>query len=107
MSLATDSPLSSLPDAIMPVSRESEQNLPVSLLNCLPSAFADNCQIQDSGSALFPNAQNIIINDSTIVVVSLSCVLYKRLATTTIIIVHISSVRPMSVIYPPILGKGI
>ena len=39
MSLATHSPLSpTLPDAIMQVSGESEQNPSVSSLNCLPLA---------------------------------------------------------------------
>ena len=98
MSLATYSSLSpSLPDAIMQVS-ESEQNLTVSCLNCLPLAFTDNHQIQDSGSALFANAQNILITGGTFIV-SLSCGLYKQL-----IIAHILSAR---IFYPPILEKGI
>ena len=43
MSLDTHRPLSpSLPDAIMQVSTESEQNLSVSCLNFLPLAFADD-----------------------------------------------------------------
>ena len=51
MSLATNNPLSpSFPDPIIQVSTESEQNLSVSALNCFPSAYADNRQIQDSGS---------------------------------------------------------
>ena len=100
MSLATHSPLSpSLPDAIVQISRESEQNLSVSYLYCLPLAFADNHQIQDPGSGLFPNAQNILITDS--IIVSLSCKLYKQL-----IIVHILSAR-ISILLPLILQKGI
>ena len=50
MSLATNNPLSpSLPDPIIQVSKEPEQNHSVSCLNCLPMAYADNRQIQDSG----------------------------------------------------------
>jgi hypothetical protein len=74
MSLAIHSPLSpTLPDAIMQV-EESGQNLSVSCFNRghLPLAFADqkNRQIQDSGSGLFANAENILITDGTFVVVS-------------------------------------
>ena len=97
MSLATHSSLSpSLPDDIMQVSGESEQDLSVSCLNCLPLAFADNCQIQDSGSSLFANAQNVLIPGGTFIVVSLSCGLYEQL-----IIVHIRTIYNL-----PILGKG-
>ena len=85
----------------MQVSTGSEQNLSVSCLDCLPLAIADNFQSQASGSCLFPNAQNIYIADSTIAVVCLSCELYKQL-----MIVHILSAR-MSILPPPILGKGI
>ena len=78
MSLATDSLLSPpLPDAIQ-VSRQSEQNLSVSCLNCLPLAFADNRQIQDSSSGLFANARNILVTGGTFVV-SFSSKLYKQL----------------------------
>jgi hypothetical protein len=67
MSSATHIPLSpSLTDAIMQVS-ESEQNLSVNYLNRLPSAFADNHLIQDSGSAIFANAQNVLITGGTFV----------------------------------------
>ena len=70
--------------------------------NYLPLAFADNRQIQDSGSGLFAYARNTLITGGTFVV-SLSCGpgLYKQL-----IIVHISSARTMSIFPPPILGKG-
>jgi hypothetical protein len=87
MSLAIHSPLSpSLPDAnIMQVSTKSEQNPSVSCLNYFPVTFADNCQIQDSGSGFFANAQNITITGGNFVV-SLSCGLYKQL-----IIIHILS----------------
>ena len=85
----------------MQVSTGSEQNLSVSCLDRLPLAFADNFQSQASGPGLFPNAENILITDSTIVVVCLSCGLYKQLMT-----VHILSAR-MSILPPPILGKGI
>ena len=72
--MSTHSPFSpSLPDAIMQVSTESEQNLSVSCLNRLPLVFTDNCWNQGSGSGFFANAQNIVINDGTFVVVSLSC----------------------------------
>ena len=77
MSSATSSPvLPSLPDAIMQVS-ESEHNLSVSCLNCLLLDLADNCQIQNSGSALFANAQNVLITGGTFVI-SFSCGLYKQ-----------------------------
>jgi hypothetical protein len=97
MSLATHSPL--LPDAIMRASTESEQNLSVSCLNCLPLAFTENCQIQDSGSGqgLFVNAENVLITGG--IFVSLSCVLYKQLIT-----IHILSARTTS--YLPIPEKG-
>ena len=73
MSSAIHTPLSPLlPDAIMQVSRESDQNIPVSCLNCLPLAFADNHQIQDSDSGLFANAQNVLITGGMFVV-SHSC----------------------------------
>ena len=72
MSLATHSPLLPLlPDAIMQVPRELEQDLSVSCLNCLPLAFADNCQIRDSDSGFFADAQNVLITGGTFVVVSL------------------------------------
>jgi hypothetical protein len=104
MSLATLSLLSPmLPDAIMQVSRESEQNLSVSCLNHLPLAklaFSDNNYIQDSGSGLFANVQNVLINGG-IFIVGLSCELYKQL-----IVVHILSSRTIIVFYPPILKKG-
>ena len=78
MSSATCSlSLPSLPDAIMQVSTESEQNLSVSCSNYSPLAFADNCQVQDSGSSLFANVQNIVITGGTFVV-SLSCRLYNN-----------------------------
>ena len=50
----------------------------LSCVNRLPLPFADNRQIQDSGSGLFANAQNILITGGTFVV-CLSCGLYKRL----------------------------
>ena len=102
MSLATRSPLSpSLPDVTMQVSRESEQNSSVSCLNHLPLAFADNCQIQDSGSALFANNQNVLITGGTFVaVVSLSCRLYSQLK-----IVHILFAR--TIIFHLPMQKGI
>ena len=86
MSLATNSSLSpSLPDAMMQVAMESEQNISVSCSNGLLLAFADNSQIQDSDSGLFAYAQNTIITGGTFVV-CLSCRLYKQL-----LIVHILS----------------
>ena len=66
-----------LPDAVMQVSTESEQNHSVSYLNCLPLDFADNCQIRDSVSGLFGNVQNVLISGGNFVVVSFSCGLYK------------------------------
>ena len=66
-----------LPDAVMQVSTESEQNHSVSYLNCLPLDFADNCQIRDSVSGLFGNVQNVLIPGGNFVVVSFSCGLYK------------------------------
>lgn len=55
---------------------ELEQNLSVSNLNCLPFAFADNGEIQDSESArgkgLFANARNILITGGTFVSHSIS-----------------------------------
>ena len=82
MSLVTDRPLlPSLPDAIMQASTESEadseRNLSVSCLNCLLLAFSDNCQIQDSGSGLVVNAENVLITSGKFVV-SLSCGLNKQ-----------------------------
>ena len=100
MSLATHSPLSpSLPDAIMQVPRESEQDLFVSCLNCLPLAFADNHQIRDSGLGFFANAQNVLITGGTFVV-RLSYGLSKPLK-----IVHILSTR--TIFYLPTLVKGV
>ena len=97
MSLAAHSPLLPLlSDAIMQVS-ESEQNLSVSCLNYLPLAFTDNCQIHDSGSALFANAQDILITGGTFVV-SFSCGLYKQLIKLCILFARI--------FYLPILEKG-
>ena len=97
MSLATHSPL---PDAIMQVSAESEQNVSVSCLNHLPLSFADNRQIQDTGMGLLANPQNMLITGGTFVLVNPSCGLYKQL-----IIVHILSAR--TIFYLPISGKGI
>ena len=78
MPLATHRPQSpSLPNAIMQVSTESEKNLSVSCLNRLPLAFANNYQIQDFGSGLFSNVQNILITGG--IFVRLSCGLYKQL----------------------------
>ena len=75
MSLATHRPLlPSLPDAIMQVSTELEQNLSVSCLNRLPLAFADNRQIQDPGSGFFGNAQYILITGGTFVVSLSYCI---------------------------------
>ena len=99
MSSATHSPLSpALPDAIMQVSTELEQNPSVSCLDHLPLAFPDYHQIQVSGSGLFPNAQNILITGG--IIVSLSCGLYRQL-----VIVHILSSR--TIFNLPILKKGI
>ena len=84
MSLATHSP-SSLPDAMIQVSMESEQSLPVSCLIRLPLAFTNNLnrQIQDSGSGIFANAKNVLITGG-IFVVSYSCRLYEQLITVHI-----------------------
>ena len=76
MSLATHSPL---PDAIMQVFAESEQNVSVSCLNHLPLSFADNRQIQDTGMGLLANPQNMLITGGTFVLVNPSCGLYKQL----------------------------
>ena len=62
---------------MMQVSTESEQDLSVSCLNHLPLAFADNCQIRESGLGLFANSQNVLITGGTYIVVSLSCGLFK------------------------------
>ena len=79
MPLPSYDPLSpSSPDALVQVSRESEQNLLVSCLCRLLLVFSDNCPIQHSGSGLFANNNNILISGGTFVV-SLSCWLYKRL----------------------------
>ena len=59
MSAVTHGPLS--PSSVLP-STESEENSSVSCLHHLFSAFADDCQTQDS---LFPNAQNILITGGT------------------------------------------
>ena len=100
MSLATHSPLLPLlPDAIMQVPRESEQDLSVSYLNCLPLAFADNFQIRDSGSGFFANAQNVLVTGGTFVV-SLSYGLYKLLE-----IVHILSARTIFYLLTLVKGK--
>ena len=97
----TYSPLSPLlPDAMMQVSRESEQNLSVSCLNGLLLVFVDNCQNRDFGSGLFGNPQNLLITGGTFVAVSLSCGLYEHL-----IIVYILSAR--TIFYSLILEKGI
>ena len=77
MSLATDSQLlPSLADATMQVSTKSEHNPPVSYSNCLPLAFADDHEIQDSGLDLFANPYNLLITGGAFVV-SLSCGLYN------------------------------
>ena len=96
MALTTHRPLSPpLPDhATMQASRESEQDLSVSCLSCFLLAFADNCQIQDSGLGLLANAQNVLVTGSTInniVVVSLSCGPFKQLIIIYIraIILHL------------------
>ena len=70
------------------------------LLKLLPLDFADNCQIHDSVSGLFGNAQNVLITGGNFVVVSLSCGLYKWL-----IIAHILSARTI-ISYSPIPKKG-
>ena len=67
MSLAQGghSPLSPpLPDAM---STESEQNLSVSCSTCSPLAFVDNHQVQNPGSDLLSNAQNVLITGDTFV----------------------------------------
>ena len=100
MSLVTHSPLlPMLPNPIMQVSMESEQNPSVSCLSYLPLIFADNLliQVQNSGLGLFAYAQNTLITGGTFVV-SLSWGLYKQL-----IIVYILSARTMSIFPPPIL----
>ena len=63
-------------------------------------AFAHNCEIQDSGSGFFPNAQNVFITGGTFVV-SHSCRLYIYK-----IIVHFLSTRTI-IFCMPILKKGI
>ena len=90
MSLATRNPLPPLlPDTIMQVPRKSEQNFSVSCLNCLPLTLCvENCQIRDSGSGLLANSENVLITNSTFVIVSLPRGLYNQL-----IIVHILSAR--------------
>ena len=56
------------PDAITQVSTESGQNLSVSCSTCSPLNFADNHHVQDSGSGLLANAQNVLITGGTFVV---------------------------------------
>ena len=70
MSAATHSQLSPslLPDATMQVTTELGQNLSVSCVRYLFSAFPDDCQTQGCGSGLFPNAQNMLITGGTFVV---------------------------------------
>ena len=97
MPLVTHSPSLSLPDAIMQVSRESEQHFSVSWVIHFPLALLTIEKKKDSGSGIFANAQNVLITGGTIVVVSLSCGPYKQL-----IYVYISTI-----FYLPILGKGI
>ena len=75
-----------------------ERNPSVSCLQRLFLAFVDDLQTRNSGSGLFPNAQNIYINDSTIV--SHSCRLHK-----SSIIIHIAFTRS-AVFTLPILAKG-
>ena len=75
MSLAADAPLSpSLPDAIMQVSTEPEQNQRVSVryLNRFPLTFAEVPWIQESGLGFFAYAHNTLITGGTFIV-SLSC----------------------------------
>ena len=99
MSLATHSPSSPLlPDAVMQVFRESEQNISVSCLNHLPLAFADNRHIQDSGLGPISKAQNVLITGG--VIVSFFCGLYQQL------IIVLSS-RTTSIIFYPPIQKGI
>ena len=98
MSLATHSQLLPLlPDAIVQVSRESEQNHLVSCVKCLPLAFVEN-QNQDSGG-LFGNPQNLLITGGTFVV-SFLLTVYKQL-----MIVHILFAR--TIFYLPIPEKSI
>ena len=52
---------------MMQVSTESDRSISVSCLYSLPSAFANNCQIQDSGSGFFVNARNTLITGGTFV----------------------------------------
>jgi hypothetical protein len=70
VSLGTHNPSSpSLPDAIIQVSRESEQNLSVSCFNRLPLHSDDKCRIQDSGCpGLLANSRNTLITGGTFVV---------------------------------------
>ena len=73
MFLVTYTPLSpSLPDAIM-------KNLSVSYLNSFRlRCFADNRQIQDSGSGLFANTRNsLLITEGTFTVSVLVYRLYN------------------------------
>ena len=73
----------------------------MSLCELLKPFVLGNFQIQDSGSGLFANSQNVLITGGTFVVtVSLSYG-YKQL-----IIIHILSAR-MSIFSPPVLEKGI
>ena len=64
----------------MRVPRKIEQNLSVSCLNRLPLTLCvENCQIRDYGSCLLANTENVLITNGTfIVLVSLSCGLYKK-----------------------------
>ena len=70
MSVATHRPL--LPLLPSSIVSKSERDPSVSYLKHLSLAYANNCQIQDSGPGLFANAQNILITDGTFVV-SISC----------------------------------
>ena len=60
--MATDSPLSpSLPDAIIQVSPESEQDPSVESLKLSALGFTDNCQIQDSGLGNTVDPRGVVI----------------------------------------------
>ena len=71
MSAVTHGPLSpsssALPSAKIQVSTELEQNPSVSCLHHLSLAFADDSQVQNSGSGFFANSRNILITGGTFV----------------------------------------
>ena len=75
MSAVGRSPLSpSSPDSIMQAAAELEQNPSMGCLHQLFLVFVYDLHTQDSGLGLFANAQNILINGSTFVSHSQSCI---------------------------------